>query len=162
VRRGIGRAWACLGALLLFALAFGAGALLLVLPGLYVAARLATIVPTAVVEHVGPVEAFQRAWARSRGHAWHSLAVVLVCVLILFVPMFGAGVVSALFAGPQAAAGPRVVAALLDTALSVLVQPLFPLATQILYYDLRVRADGYDLEQMVGALGGAPAAPAGA
>jgi hypothetical protein len=162
VRRGIGRGWACLGALLLFGLAFGAGALLFVLPGLYVAARLATIVPTVVVEDVGPIEALQRAWARSRGHAWHSLAVVLVCVLVLMVPLIGAGVVSGLLAGPQAAAGPRVMAALLDTALSVLVQPLFPLATQLLYYDLRVRADGYDLEQMVGALGGAPAAPAGA
>lgn len=161
VRRGVARAWACLGALLLFGLAFFAGALLLVLPGLYVAARLATVVPTVVVEDAGPVEALKRAWARSRGRAWHSLAVLLVCVLLILVPVAASGLVDGLVGGPGASAGARVAAALVGAALNVLVQPLFPLATQLLYYDLRVRADGYDLEQMVGSLG-ADAAPAGA
>jgi hypothetical protein len=161
-RRGVGRAWACLGALLLFGVAMAGGLLLLVLPGLYVAARLATIVPTVVVEDAGPVEAFRRAWARSRGHGWHSFAVLLVCVVIVIAPLLASGMLSAALDLQGASAGARVLGAVLEAGVSALITPLFPLATQVLYYDLRVRAEGYDLEQMVGALGAAGAAPAGA
>lgn len=157
VRVGLRRAWASLGTGLLAGLATVAGLVLLVLPGLYVAARLVTAIPTCVVEEVGPREAVRRAWARGRGHAGHAFGVLFLMFVLLMVAGGAAGLVS----GAATLAGNKALGAVLDfvlgAAATVLVQPLFPLATQLLYYDLRVRTDGYDLERMADALG-APAA----
>jgi len=162
VRVGARRALSCLGVLLLYGLAVGAGMLLLVVPGVYVAVRLATAVPTCVVEGVGAREALRRAWTRGRGRAGHSLGVLAIALLVYLVPVMGASMVSGVLTVASGRLAGQVAGFLLEAAVTVLLYPLIPLVTQLLYYDLRVRADGYDLEQMVDALGAAPTRPAAA
>lgn len=129
---------------------------LLMVPAAYVFTRFLTAVPTCVVEGAGPGEALTRAWRRGGGHFWHAFAVLLLCILVLLVPL-GLAVVAAATLEAGASLGARVAGVLVQTAINALIQPFVPLATQLLYYDLRVRAEGYDLEQMVGALDAAPA-----
>ena len=39
---------------------------------------------------------------------------------------------------------------------TVLVYPMVPIVSTLLYYDLRIRSEGYDLELLSGELDGAP------
>lgn len=50
---------------------------------------------------------------------------------------------------------------LVSTLISILVGPLFPIATTLIYYDQRIRKEGYDIERMMDAAGmSTPVAPA--
>lgn len=86
-----------LAALLLSALATGLGFLALVVPGVYVAARLYLVVPIAVVERTGSVATLQRSWALTADHAWVILwFFVLTILFLLGASMLVAGVSAAL------------------------------------------------------------------
>jgi hypothetical protein len=77
---GAGRLLSAAAASVLVAAAIFAGSLALVLPGLYVAARLSLTVCAAVVEHAGPLDAAGRSWALTRGRVWDVSVRVLACV----------------------------------------------------------------------------------
>ncbi len=72
--------------------------LLLIVPGLYLLARLFLIVPVAVVERLGPLAILQRSWALTAGHGGAIMLFLVLAVLFIF----GAGV---LISGIGAALG---------------------------------------------------------
>lgn len=59
-----------LAAWLIGTLAFVVGALLLIVPGLYVLARLTTALPLIVLDGNGILEGLNRSWAMTEGSAW--------------------------------------------------------------------------------------------
>jgi hypothetical protein len=78
------------GVLLATALPTGIGYLLLIVPGLYLSARLFLMVPAAVVERGGVMATIRRSWDLTADSAW---AIALLLVLgILFI--FGASVLA--------------------------------------------------------------------
>ncbi|KAB7644103.1 glycerophosphoryl diester phosphodiesterase membrane domain-containing protein [Polymorphobacter fuscus] len=81
---------AYLGALLLATPATSLGLIALILPGLYIFARVFLIGPAAVIEGLGPVAALRRSWAMTATSAWTILAFIIVGLLF----MFGAAVLS--------------------------------------------------------------------
>lgn len=86
-----------IGAMLLSALPTALGFLLLIVPGLYIAARLYLVVPIAVVERLRPVAILQRSWALTADSAWTILwFFVLTILFVLGASLLASGVAAAL------------------------------------------------------------------
>ncbi len=76
---------ALLGAGILAGLGVGAGFLLLVVPGLYLATIWAVIAPAIVIERRGVFDAFGRSRQLVKGQGWPVLGTIVVAYLISFV-----------------------------------------------------------------------------
>ena len=92
------KAWPLfIGALLLSAIPTGLGFLLLVVPGLYIAARLYLIVPIAILETTGPTATLRRSWDMTADVAWTILGFFVLTILFLFgASLLASGVAAAL------------------------------------------------------------------
>ena len=152
LRLAIRRVGPAVGAMLLVGAIFAVGIALLVVPGVYLFARLASAFPSVVVEELGPVEALRRAWARAEGRVGHSLGTLALTFLLYFVMLMGATVVG----GVGGLLGGKYLLLAVTAVVTVLVAPMVPVVTTLLYFDLRIRSEGYDLELLSGQLDGAP------
>jgi hypothetical protein len=121
----------------------GLAAFLLVLPALYVATRFAVVRQVIVLEDAGTGQALSRSSALSAGLKMHILGTLALIILLLFAVNIGAGLLINLIPS-------RVVMNVLSTALSVVVGPILGITETVLYYDLRIRREGFDVEYLVG------------
>jgi hypothetical protein len=55
--------------------------------------------------------------------------------------------------------GSKVSSLVLQTLYTIVAYPIIGITQMILYYDTRIRAEGFDIEVMAGALGAAPEPP---
>lgn len=165
-RRVFRRFWPLLGAACIVQLlCFFAAALTFCLLGL---GALAVIVLYAFVPQAVVLEANGAAQAgkRSRelvqsGNADKVLGLLLVLSLMSVFLSFGISsilqTVLALIPGPGDVAARELRNALLSqsvsTVVSILLAPLAPIATTLLYYDVRVRREGLDMEAQAAAIG---------
>lgn len=143
---------AVLGTWLLMALAVGVGFLCLVVPGVYVAARLWTAPVGVAIGKQGPFAALGAAWRRSEGRVWYSLGAIALVLGVVFVLSFALGLLGSIatfFVSVRVALGATT---LLQSLASVLTLPISTALTVLLYVDLRARREGYDLETLVAAL----------
>lgn len=107
----------------------------------YVSIRLVFVVPAVVIERLGVRDALRRSWQLSGGYWFRIFGLVgLVGVLVGII----GGLVGALAGGLSF--GHPVLSAGLSGALGVLVQPVKYTAYTLLYYDQRIRKEGFDLE----------------
>lgn len=118
---------------------------------LYVYARLFAVPATAVLEDNGVAASLGRASALARGSIRRILAVFLLTFLLLFV------VSMALLIAATVALSFSPVAQAVAMLPYLLVYPLLSVVTAVLYYDLRIRREGFDIEVMAGELGPAAA-----
>ncbi len=111
-----------------------------------------------VLEAQGPLRAVVRSWGLTRGLAWRVLGVVVVLLLI-------GGVVSLVLGGLVAAAGAAIgtastggsaVVDIGEAVVAILVAPILATGLTVLYFDHRVRREGFDLEVLAAQLVGAP------
>ena len=156
-------------AALLVAVAGGVGRLLvalLILAALvgavmaYVRLLLAT--QAIVLEGIGPLAAMRRSWQLTRGLAWRTLGFVLVLGILTTVLAFLLGLVTDVLvavAGGLTGAGP-LVSAVGSAVIAVLVAPILAVGLTMLYYDHRVRREGFDLQLLAAQLAESPAPPA--
>ena len=129
------------------------GLVLLVLPGLLAYARFAVVPATAVLEDRSAAGALERSRDLTRDLRGHVLGVALSVLALTFcLDMGGSLLLAWILPGEDTLAE-----GLAGTVVSVLVAPLTTAVTTVLYYDLRIRREGYDLEVMAAGLGG-PAA----
>jgi hypothetical protein len=119
-------------------------------PVFYVAARWFAVQQVVVLEGAGPLAAFGRSTELSEGRKWHILLTLMLAFFIYFVLMSGIFIAFGL-------TGNFVLILLASTGLAVVVYPFIGLTEMVLYYDARIRAEGFDIEQMAGALDEAPA-----
>jgi hypothetical protein len=152
LRLAIRRVGPAIVAMVLVGAIFAVGLVLLVVPGVYLFARLASAFPSVVLEDLGPVEALRRAWARAEGRVGHSLGTLALTFLLYFVVLMGATVIG----GAAALAAGKYALLAVSAVVTVLVAPMVPIVTTLLYFDLRIRSEGYDLELLSGQLDGAP------
>lgn len=130
---------------LLNALLLVIGFVFLVVPGVYVFVRNFAVWPAIVLERVGPFKAFSRSGALSKGHKWHILGTLALSYGIYMVLSWGV-----LFL--MRATGSLVVTVLASSLFNVFAYPVVNLVTTVLYYDCRIRNEGFDLEHMTSAL----------
>lgn len=118
------------------------GLLLLIVPGIILACGLALGATSLVLEHLpGPIAAMQRSWFLTRGYRGKLFLALLVSLLLLTIPAVGLGAVSA-FLGMEA------LFTIASVVLGVLISPFIYVTVTVLYYDLRVRKEGFDLEML--------------
>jgi hypothetical protein len=106
--------------------------------------------PVAAIEGLKNSAALARSRDLTRGHFWHVLGTMLLAWIIVMGLLFGLaialGMVFASIGVPER---------LTELLTGLLMVPLFPLiavTTSLLYYDLRVRGEGADVQAMVNAL----------
>lgn len=137
---------------ILYALFFVA----LIIPGIWLYGALAVSVPALVIERAGPVASLNRSRRLVRGSWWRTAAVILVAMVIMG---FGQALISGILIGAAlASSSPSLLFAVAIMVLaaivsSILLQPFVAAVATVLYYDLRIRREGYDLELIAEELG---------
>lgn len=156
----LGAAFGRFGAIFVAGLArnilIGLALFLFFVPGVIVGAGYSVVLPVVVLERFGGgTGALGRSWELTRGYKGKALMLFLAVVVVLVIPLFAAGVVAAII--PPLAS---VVEAAAQVVQLVLL-PAFSCVFTLFYYDLRVRKEAFDLEQLSQHLGEtAGAAPA--
>lgn len=125
------------------------GILLLGVGFLYAAARWFAPEAVVVLEGGRTDAAFSRCSQLSDGRKMHILRTLALGYGIYFVMMIGvvagAGII-----------GSETAVLFAQTIFTVIAYPIIGLLTMLLYYDARIRAEGFDVEHLSRSLGGAP------
>jgi hypothetical protein len=126
---------------------------------LYVVVRLLFITQAIVVEGKNAVEGIRRSWGLVQGSFWRTLGGYLLLSLLLQI-VLTIPVGSATFAIQLTLGDPfdplanytlqQILTSLVTYGAQILVLPLQLTAFTLMYYDLRVRKEGYDLELRTG------------
>jgi len=126
---------------------------LLILPlGIYVWIRWTPSFPALLIEGVGPITALGRGWGLTRGAWWHTaLVLILAGIAIAVIQFVTAGVLgiglAVSFFVMEAPAVSAILSAVMNAMVSIIATPFSAAVAVILYYELRARAEGFDLEQ---------------
>jgi hypothetical protein len=137
----------------------------LVVPGIWLYGAWSVAVPALLIEDRRGGKALNRSFQLVRGRWWPVAAVLLVANLMVTVV---AGAIESALVGISLGTGASLALTVVMVSLAgalgaVLTRPLLATVTTILYYDLRVRHEGYDVALLAEQLGIEPAAlPAGA
>jgi hypothetical protein len=126
-------------------------ALFLILPALYPLAAYFAVAQAVVLERRGVVDAMRRSSQLARDLKGHILKTILLLFIINVAVSIGTGL-------PVAMADNHVLDEVVSTTVAILVYPLFGITETLLYYDARIRKEGFDVEL----LAAAPPSPAGA
>jgi hypothetical protein len=154
LRRMRGQAGSLLGVLILNGLVVAVAFIFLIVPGVYMACRLITCVPAALLENRGPRESLERSFALTKDNAGRSFVIYLLYFSILYA-MFFLLAFPFLLAIAFSAKNPAMVTwwtILMQVGSSlaaILVTPIFTIASTVFYYDLRVRKEAFDLQIMM-------------
>ncbi|HEU4631379.1 MAG TPA: hypothetical protein VFS08_16625 [Gemmatimonadaceae bacterium] len=117
---------------------------------LLVWSQLINVTAVIVLEGLGPMDAIRRSRELVRGSARHTAAVLLLLV-VLWLVVYGTTLLLATLLLQRFE-----LASSMAGVLTVLLYPFFGCLLTLLYYDLRIRHEGYDLELMARALEQAP------
>jgi len=131
----------------------------------WVALRYAVAVPPAVLEDSTALESIARSVELTRGSLWRVVVLFVFAVVIGYAGLMltqGPFFVAAIAAGPETTTGfwLNLCGVITGSIASILTGPLAVVAMAVLYYDLRIRKEGLDLEIMIADLRGEPSLPA--
>lgn len=128
---------------------------LVLAPIAYLTARWVAAGPAIILEDRGPIESLRRSWALSKGHVWRCIGYVVLLTLfsslVIGLPLSTAQQVAVIFM-PNQFALVAIIGTLAGYLASILYQPIYATGVALLYYDLRVRAEAYDVVLRVAAL----------
>ena len=112
-----------------------------------------------VVEKMGPIAALGRAWKLSGGNRWRIFGIqVLLFILNLVLSLLIGGIFGGLAAAGGESGTPgqlgvsNIVQSLVNLASTIIWAPVEWIAFTVLYYDLRVRKEAFDLQLAAEAL----------
>jgi hypothetical protein len=141
-----------------------AASLFFFIPGIILALHWFAAPATAVLEPVGPVAALGRSGVLSRGLKWHVFKtyLILFCLFIAaYFVVLVVGYFASLVVHAVSVQATNAVLQLVTSILLIFIYPIWPVTQTLLYYDARIRNEGYDIELMSQSVGAAPAsAPA--
>ncbi|MGH7701606.1 MAG: YciC family protein [Gemmatimonadales bacterium] len=164
--RALERATPYIGRLLMLSLLtgllVGIGFLLLLVPGIILLAGLILGPPVLVLEgSAAATDAMGRSWALSRGSRGKILGLLITMALLVYIPVIALGTIAGLVFGvsgvvpsPADPSAPAlaILIASVGGVVQILLYPMVYCALTVLYYDLRVRKEGFDLEVLASAL----------
>jgi hypothetical protein len=118
----------------------------------FVACGYAVTTPVVVLENLGgSFDAFGRSWELTRGFKRKIFAIGFVTWVIVFVPSAALGTLGAYFMLEAPIVGQIVDVA--SAALPIVMTPITSCVVTLLYYDLRVRREAFDLQILSQQLG---------
>ena len=138
--------WARLGTVMaatfVFGLLVGIGTLLLVFPGIYAATTYCVVMAAVMVEGLDSTSALRRSSELTKGSKTRILGIFLVAFVVYFLLVFVVAFALGLLTSPGVTAlGARLFMAVANPFLSVLLT--------LLYFDLRIRREGLDIDMMM-------------
>jgi hypothetical protein len=154
LRRVWGQLASLFGVILLNGLAVGGAFIFLIIPGIYVACRLITCIPAALLEDLGARESLERSFFLTKDNAGRAFLIYLLYFFLTYAAAL-------LIGGPLGVAialhgkDPntlRILTAALQVSsflVGILIGPILLIATSLFYYDLRVRKEAFDLQLMM-------------
>jgi hypothetical protein len=158
-RRVSGELLSLFGVVMLNGLATLAGFICLIIPGVYILCRLIVCVPAALMENIGARDSLERSFELTRDNAGRAFVILLLYFAVAFAA-------AGLFAWPfliimvvVAQKNPSQMIIWLQLmqvgsfVANVLVTPILTIASAILYYDLRVRKEAFDIQLMMNPAG---------
>ncbi len=151
----LGRAMSMIGRIIgvsiMSSMLIGIGFLLLIVPGVILLAGLILSTVVAVLEGRANSAALGRSWELTKGFRGKVLLTMICVGILLMVPTIAVGAIWAVIGGETGSlglAGIEVVTSLF----SILIYPFFYVVLTVIYYDLRVRKEGFDLELLASQL----------
>jgi hypothetical protein len=148
--------WNLIGISILTSIAVGLGLLLFIVPGLILLAGYLLSPVVAVIEAPPRSrDAMRRSWQLSQGYKGKLLLTMLVAFLLLLIPSIALGTFGGAVGGLTSAdSGTRMELFffVIPLVLQVFVYPFVYVVQTVLYYDLRVRKEGFDLEVLASAM----------
>lgn len=144
VGQALNYAFSRIGSLFVAGLAVGVvvifGLILFIVPGVIAACGYAVVSHVVVLERTNADTALKRSWQLTKGFRGKVFGLGCVTFLILLLPAMAFGMASSMLPGGEATGS------VIGDFLSLVVTPLFTCAFTLLYYDLRVRKEAFDLE----------------
>jgi hypothetical protein len=125
------------------------GLMLLLFPAAYWGALYFAAIPAIVLERKGLFEAFGRSSRLSNGLKLHILSTLGLVFIIRMAVTFGALIVVAIVRNVG-------VQNVLSTLVSIVIYPISGISDALIYYDARIRREGFDIEMMAGHVESAP------
>ncbi len=135
------------------------GLIFCVIPGIYVAFLVAFITEVMVVEGMYGMAAINRSKDLIGGQIGRVFVFGLILWLVSMVVGWVTAGVTTLLAGPLGATGSQMVNAVLSTGLNLFIVPFPTTAMILLYFDIRVRKEAFDLQLLQQSIGGGPMPP---
>lgn len=140
-------------------LAVMVGILLLIIPGIYLSVALAVVVPALFVEDVKGIAALRRSRHLVKGRWWPTLGALLLGWLVI--PMVIGIVVELVFRIVLVTQAESVTALMMisgasGTIAEILATPVSVAVLTVMYFDLRVRKEGFDLQLLAEQIGREP------
>lgn len=130
-----------------------AGIVLIVPIFILLTTRWYVAIPLIVLEGLGPIDSLRRSWELTKGRMWPVFATALALGIIVFVltgmptlfVVYGTSLLG--IPGLDSLANQQVAYVLTQLG-QILTLPITAVVKALVYYDLRVRAEAYDLEVM--------------
>jgi hypothetical protein len=144
------RFFAVAGASLIFAVAQAIGVFACFV-GLFVPlAMFSVTIPALVLEAIGVSAALGRSWHLAKSHFWRVLGLVVTAQVIGAVLNVGlAAAIGAFSNSDQVSTAAIIAQGLANAVAAMLTTPFVATATVVLYFDLRIREEAYDIQLLM-------------
>lgn len=143
--------------------------ILLVVGTIFAFASFFAIPAASVIEGAGPIAAIRRSWALAKGARSRIIGITIVSWIIIYLPMMGVMLLFGLGLGIVGGVGGlEAIDAMVESTRFIFIQqaisllssaltfPFLVAVSVLLYYDRRIRTEGYDLEVAAEALSPIP------
>jgi hypothetical protein len=149
LRFAVRRLGGLLGVALVGGLLVALATLALIVPGIWLFVMYSVAVPALLLERIGPVQALRRSFRLVRGRWWPTAGALVVGYLLISI--LGALVTAVIMVIPAVVAEDNTLAGAVGAVVggtvgSVLTTPYSAAVVTLLYFDLRVRKEGLDLQ----------------
>lgn len=141
-----------LGGMLMTSIVIFVASMFFLVPGVFAFIFLFATVPIIVLEKKGVFASMSRSARLTKGRKGHVFGTLALLFGIYIIFNIG-------FTIATTALGNTMVQMIVSSVYSVVASPLINLGVMVLYYDLRIRSEGFDLEHMAQSLGSPQQAP---
>jgi hypothetical protein len=147
LRLALSRFWTLSVAQIIATIRVMFGFFLLIVPGILWLLSYALVVPAILVENQKATASLRRSRDLVKGHRGKVFCVMLIINLLQVIPILGVNMISGMIFNTQSGSGAVLNSAIINLA-SIFLTPLAIIATILLYYDMRIRKEGFDLEML--------------
>jgi hypothetical protein len=129
-------------------LAIFLGALLFLVGAAYFYATYFAVPTTIVVEKLSGQKGVDRSRELASGFRWHALKPLALMGILYIIVSLAAGLIGAMLFGVDN----PVMMDIFSTVISIFTYPIISITEMLVYFDIRIRKEGYDVEMMAAKL----------
>ena len=146
------KGWTLLKTQIVVGLIVWVGLLLMFVPGILWSLSYILVAPVVMIEGLKKGrEIRHRSWGLVKGNRGKVFLVFVVILVIQILVQAGVGLMTTVSFGVGNGA---YISSILDGLVSILLSPVSAIAVTLLYYDFRIRKEGFDLEMLSRSIGG--------